>query len=237
MKLNGRQVAELQDALLDAFTLFSLRQMVRFELDRHLAHVAGGQNFTEIVFNLVEWAEQQERVDDLVNGAQRFNPTNRSLQIVAQHLALATPKQPQLPQFDWVTVRAGACLVGSDPARDPAARADEMPHRECDVPLFRIARTAVTNLQYEQFVDAMGYRVPHHWVDGKIPPGKAAHPVIHLSFEDGRPSAVGLACACRPKWSGKRLPAAPPVASILGAMSRQTRISPTMVAMGMPRPQ
>ena len=197
MKLSGRQVAELQDALLDAFTFYSLRQMVRFELDRHLAHIAGGQNFTEIVFNLVEWAEQQERVDDLVDGAQRFNPTNRSLQVVAQRLALATPKPPALPCFDWAPVRAGGCLIGSDPARDSAARADEMPLRECDVPFFRIARTPVTNVQYEQFVDAMGYRVPRHWVDGKIPPGKEAHPVVHLSFEDAQ-----AFCS----WAGVRLP-------------------------------
>ena len=62
---------------------------------------------------------------------------------------------------------------------------------------FWIAKTPVTNLQYQAFVDAAGFRKPDHWKDGKIPAGKKDHPVVNVSWYD----AVAFC-----EWAGLRLP-------------------------------
>ena len=70
-----------QEALLDAYTSpDDLRIMVRLELDRNLAAIAGGENLRVVMFNLISWAEQQGRVDDLVRGAANQVPGNPAVQ-------------------------------------------------------------------------------------------------------------------------------------------------------------
>ena len=64
MQLTGRQVAQIIDALLAAYSKDSLRELVRVELDATLESIAGGDNLRVVVFNLVSWAEQHGRIDD-----------------------------------------------------------------------------------------------------------------------------------------------------------------------------
>lgn len=49
----GKQFQQVQTALLNAFDRASLEQLVRIELDTNLNHVAGGQNETELIHNLI----------------------------------------------------------------------------------------------------------------------------------------------------------------------------------------
>lgn len=60
--------------------------------------------------------------------------------------------------FDWVTIPAGKFWMGSDKAKDKLAYDDEQPCHEVDLPTFRMARYPVTAAQFEQFVNATGYR-------------------------------------------------------------------------------
>ena len=76
MQLTGRQVAQIVDALVAAYAKDSLRELVRVELDETLEAIAGGDNLRAVVFNLVSWAEQHGRIDDLIEGAYRHNPQN-----------------------------------------------------------------------------------------------------------------------------------------------------------------
>lgn len=87
MKLTGKQFTQLQDALLDAFTELGLRQMTRVQLDTTLEHVAGGDNLSEITFNLVSWAETQGMVPALIAAACAANPENPRLQSVQRDAA------------------------------------------------------------------------------------------------------------------------------------------------------
>jgi hypothetical protein len=81
LKLTSSQFKQLHDALLSAFpTVVSLKQMVRFELDENLDEIAGGQNLSEKVFNLIDWAEAQRRTEELIKGACNHNPSNPVLQ-------------------------------------------------------------------------------------------------------------------------------------------------------------
>ncbi len=83
MALTGSQVKTFQDALLKAFDLSSLQQMVRIGLDENLASIAGGANLQEVTFNLIQWAERNGRVDDLLAAARQANPSNPALSAFA----------------------------------------------------------------------------------------------------------------------------------------------------------
>lgn len=83
MPLTGKQFEQIHTALLNAFDRASLRQMALFELDVELNHVAGGQNDSEVVHNLLVWAIRAERLPDLIRAALRQNPDNAILQQLA----------------------------------------------------------------------------------------------------------------------------------------------------------
>ncbi len=62
---------------------------------------------------------------------------------------------------------------------------------------FYIQTNKVTNKEYKEFVDAVNYKPPTHWVRGKIPPGLEGKPVVNISYKDAFLYTV---------WIGKRLP-------------------------------
>jgi formylglycine-generating enzyme required for sulfatase activity len=86
--------------------------------------------------------------------------------------------------LDLLPVPAGPFLYGEE---------DE----PLTLPAYRLARTPVTNAQYQAFVGASGHRAPDHWINGTLPPGKEDHPVVYTSRDD----ALAF-CA----WAGCRLP-------------------------------
>ena len=100
-------------------------------------------------------------------------------------------------EFDWVTIPAGEFVMGSDKKADSLARDDEMPQHTLFLPEYRIARVPVTNAQYARFVKAANYQTPQHWTNGKIPDGKAEHPVVCVSWND----AIAFC-----EWAGVQLP-------------------------------
>jgi formylglycine-generating enzyme required for sulfatase activity len=103
-KFSGRQIGELQDALLDAFPARDdLRMMVRIELDERLEAIADGSNQRVAIFNLVSWAERTGRIDDLVQGAYRQNQGNPALQKLMASWRPAAP-----PAVDQTDSRAAA---------------------------------------------------------------------------------------------------------------------------------
>jgi hypothetical protein len=83
MQLTGAQVQQIQDALLDGYsTQDELRIMVRIKLGQRLDAIVDGGNVRVLAFNLVSWAEQTDRVGDLVEGAAGYNPGNEALRQV-----------------------------------------------------------------------------------------------------------------------------------------------------------
>ena len=70
---------------------------------------------------------------------------------------------------------------------------------------FYLARFPVTNRQFQEFIDATGYRPNdaeahrflHHFRNGRCPPELAEHPVVFVSWTDAR-------AYCR--WAARRLP-------------------------------
>lgn len=51
---------------------------------------------------------------------------------------------------------------------------------------FYMARHAVSNQQWRQFLDATEGTAPSYWADGKIPEGKEQHPVVWVSADEAQ---------------------------------------------------
>jgi formylglycine-generating enzyme required for sulfatase activity len=83
-----------------------------------------------------------------------------------------------------VSIPAGPFLMGADPRLDEMAHARESPQHRLFLPAYSLARTPVTNADFAEFVATTGHRPPTHWEKGAPPPGKARHPVVHVSWYD-----------------------------------------------------
>lgn len=98
MSLSGQQRKRLQDALIDAFpNTASLEQMLAFELNKNLRAIAGEGSLQEIVFRLIQVAESQGWIEDLVRGAYNSNPGNQRLRIIAGELLSNHWEPPSVP--------------------------------------------------------------------------------------------------------------------------------------------
>ena len=97
MQLTGTQFEALQNALIGAFDLSTLRQMVRIGLDENLTTITGSTNLREAAFELIRWAEQTSRVDALLAAARQANSSNLALSDFEKGYHRSTPKpQPNV---------------------------------------------------------------------------------------------------------------------------------------------
>ncbi len=114
---------------------------------------------------------------------------------------------PDEPLLGFVHVPEGPFLMGSDPRRDPRARAkEETPQHELLLPGFYIARYPVTVAQFRAFVEHSGHRLR----DPDSLAGLPNHPVVWVTWHEAL-------AYCR--WLTERLRAWPgmpePLASLL----------------------
>ena len=71
---------QLSRALLNAFpTRSRLSRLLFYELDQNLEQITSHASLEEAVFQLIEWAEAEGRLNELVETARRQNPDNPSL--------------------------------------------------------------------------------------------------------------------------------------------------------------
>jgi serine/threonine-protein kinase len=112
MRLIGKQVEQLRDALLAAFDKDALRMLVRTDLDEILEEIADGDNLRIIAFNLVTWAEQHDRVDDLLQAARKERPHNEIFLRLTQSLSSST----QLPVLTGQAASDAVSVAIAQPA-------------------------------------------------------------------------------------------------------------------------
>lgn len=70
---------QLYEALLGAFNHSSLKQMVRWGLNKQLDHLVAQGSLSNMIFGLIEVAEREEWVVDLTHAAHKANPGNQKL--------------------------------------------------------------------------------------------------------------------------------------------------------------
>jgi hypothetical protein len=98
--MDGRIVGELCDAITDAFTPDTLRQLLRIKLNKQLDALTASGNFRAVVFELVETADREGWVNELVSAALEANPGNTALQQFAKQFrgeAAHVAKRPPTP--------------------------------------------------------------------------------------------------------------------------------------------
>ncbi|SRR5579883_1116896 len=100
MGLSGQQRKQLQSALIDAFpTTASLEQMLAFGLDKNLRAIAGEGSLQDIIFKLIQVANAEGWVEDLVRAARDSNPGNPQLKAIAEGLPNSGAETPlSIPQ-------------------------------------------------------------------------------------------------------------------------------------------
>jgi formylglycine-generating enzyme required for sulfatase activity len=105
-------------------------------------------------------------------------------------LALALVQRQQKPKkglIDWVTIPGGSFMMGADDLPDAK------PHRVA-VPPFQMARTPVTNAQYQACVDARGC-TPPRW-GWPVAADQGSLPVVFVGWADAAQFS---------EWAGARL--------------------------------
>jgi len=103
MNLTNEQRKQVRAALLSAFPKRDdLEQMTSYELDLNLDEIAGEQNMRQTVFELIQWAESNGKVEVLIRGAYAQNPHNAEIKalIMLFDLADATEDQANAAAMD-----------------------------------------------------------------------------------------------------------------------------------------
>ncbi|NJM17551.1 MAG: trypsin-like peptidase domain-containing protein [Richelia sp. RM2_1_2] len=80
MKLFGDELKKLSEALLDAYRNHNaLKRMVKFKLEENLDAIAGRGILRDVVFDLIDWAEAEGKLELLIIGAYEENSGNPKL--------------------------------------------------------------------------------------------------------------------------------------------------------------
>jgi len=82
-----QQYKKLRDALISAFPEKSrLEQMLYFQLGRNLNEITRDSDLQDITFKLIQVAEAEGWLLDLVSAARKENPRNSQLEVIASTL-------------------------------------------------------------------------------------------------------------------------------------------------------
>jgi hypothetical protein len=82
-RLRPGQFEVIQNALLAAFTRESLKRMLRTKLDVRLDHIASNGTLVDVIYEVIEWAERDGKIAQLVQEATAFIPQNEELNRIA----------------------------------------------------------------------------------------------------------------------------------------------------------
>ncbi|ARV63238.1 hypothetical protein BZZ01_25840 [Nostocales cyanobacterium HT-58-2] len=89
MQLNGEKLQQLQNALLSAFpNQGELKQFIRFQLDKNLNEIAvsNGATYSDVMFDLITWAESEDKLTKLISAVCSQKPNNPQLKPFCEQL-------------------------------------------------------------------------------------------------------------------------------------------------------
>ena len=81
MKLSSNERKQLLKVIIDSYPdITDLEILLRLELEENLDNIAGGNNNTQKIFKLIEWAETTGKLKDLLNAISKVRTDNIELQ-------------------------------------------------------------------------------------------------------------------------------------------------------------
>jgi TIR domain/Effector-associated domain 1 len=97
MRLSGSEIKELRNALTDAFrSRAKLKILLReSDLDINIEEIVFGENLNDVVFEIINWAEERSKLDILINAAYEENPGNAQLKAFVQKRQNSKPSTSQ----------------------------------------------------------------------------------------------------------------------------------------------
>ncbi|MBW4600071.1 MAG: hypothetical protein KME29_10790 [Calothrix sp. FI2-JRJ7] len=109
MKLLGHEKKELRIALADAYPSKAKLNMLVTESDlsNNIDEIAFGEDFNDIIFKLISWAESNDKVNILIQAAYDENPNNAKLKEFVQNrqtifdFAKVSNNTNSFPEHDW----------------------------------------------------------------------------------------------------------------------------------------
>ncbi len=96
---------EIRDAIVDGYNKASLKQMLSFRLEKDLEDIVADGPLKNVVFDLLNIADQEGWDGELVREAYRYNPKNEAMLRVYENYGIA-------PKIELV--KAGAPVAGMD---------------------------------------------------------------------------------------------------------------------------
>ncbi len=119
MRLKGFERERLSEAIISAYpSKTKLKMMVSYQLDKNLDAIAGGDDLTEIVFSLIEWAESRGKLENLIEAAGKENPGNPDLREFKEHIqekyrpssppGFSPASPPELTNFEFEVITVDA---------------------------------------------------------------------------------------------------------------------------------
>ncbi len=94
MKLSKSEIKDLFEALQDGYRSYDdLRIMVKLNLNQNLENIVLERNIEIVILELIEWAESEYKLLDLVWGANNRNPDNLQIRNITYELFYITQAQ------------------------------------------------------------------------------------------------------------------------------------------------
>lgn len=182
MNLSGSQRQILHEALLSAYPNDAqLSKMVSFELDENLNRIAGTGTLDEVVFKLIEWAEAQDKLKELISGAINQNAGNPQLTDAARKFA------------GWLAENEKAADGGKAEDWIPRARPVRvfLCHASLDKPRMRQLYEYLERDGAEPWLDVKNLRGGQNW-QVEIPKAVARSDVILVCFSTNASKSDGF---------------------------------------------
>ncbi len=107
MHLSGDELRKLRLAITSAYpSKADLKIMAREKLEVNLDEVAGGKDDTEVVFNLIQWAESRGELEQLIESLCKERPKNEVFKKIKDELC------PNF--FDHTDVKPNICAISTE---------------------------------------------------------------------------------------------------------------------------
>lgn len=172
-RLSGEQFGQMQKAFVNTFSESELAQLLRIRLDRDLHEVAGSGPKAKVVYELIDKADRDGWVEDLIRAALAESPRSPDLRAFAGQVGmaglLAPPDAlgPPVPGLRAVLIDAahGQAEWESPLFRGDPANLLQVLQMEADSPGWEVRRLLQSGQIHADALKAWGgliLAIPHH---------------------------------------------------------------------------